>query len=204
MSTYNTTNSYRRETHPWPHYVPNDANKLILGTFPTAEKNRGAFDFYYPNPNNDFWKIIFEIAQESTSKFKINDLVTERKQILQKLRIGIGDIGKEILRQKNNSKDEGLFPLVFTDIFAILEAHPTIQKIILTSSSGCNSALAWFKQYCMLNQIDIKIKNKKLPMKSQFRLNERQIDIDIVSSTSRLSPIKGERLFAMYKQAILY
>lgn len=45
------------ERHPWPPFIPSDAKVLFLGTFPPG-KHRWSMDFYYPNPINDFWRIM--------------------------------------------------------------------------------------------------------------------------------------------------
>lgn len=45
------------ETHPLPPFTPSNARVLILGSFPPP-KARWKMDFYYPNFNNDFWRIM--------------------------------------------------------------------------------------------------------------------------------------------------
>jgi G:T/U-mismatch repair DNA glycosylase len=200
---YKTVNEYKEEPHPWPPFIPANASKLILGTFPTNESNRTAYEFFYPNPLNDFWKVLFEVAGKDLNKYVTSEPVEIRKQILSDLKLGIADIGKRILRQKNSSEDENLFPIEFTDIFSLLENHQTIAKIIITSSSGANSVLSWFQQYCTLNDINFVIKKGNLPITSRFVFNNREIVVDIISSPSRLSPIRGDRLFQMYREAIL-
>ena len=202
--SYKTLNEYKKEIHPWEPFIPTNAEKLILGTFPTAEINRGAYEFFYPNPNNDFWRLIFKVAEKDLNDYCKMEPVIIRKQILTELNLGIADIGKIILRQKNSSKDDNLFPIEYTDIFSILENHTSIKKIIITSSSGCNSVLSWFNHYCILNDMDnITIPKDKLPRKTDLYFKNRNIIIEIISSPSRSSPIKGDRLFEMYRNAIL-
>lgn len=48
--TYRMTSKIIEESLPWESYIPVNASKLIIGTFPTAGTN-GKFDFFYPNPN---------------------------------------------------------------------------------------------------------------------------------------------------------
>lgn len=202
--TYKTVNEYKEETHPWPPFIPVNADKLILGTFPTSEGNRGAYEFFYPNPNNDFWRVLFRVAGKKLDDHRNAEPVEIRKQVLTELNLGIGDIGKRILRQKESSKDESLFPIEYTDIFSILNNHPTIRKIIITSSSGGNSVLSWFHHYAVLNNQNFIIPKGKLPMKTNILFRGKNIKIEIVSSPSRLSPIKGDKLFEMYRNAIIH
>lgn len=131
---YKTLNEHAEEIHPWPPFIPPNADKLILGTFPTADRNRGAYEFFYPNPNNDFWNIIFNVANKKLSDYNSEDPVKVRKQILSVLRLGIGDMGKRVLRQKKSSNDNNLFPVEYTNVFSILEAHPQIEKIMYEAS----------------------------------------------------------------------
>ena len=203
MTKYKTLNEYKQETHPWLPFIPINADKIILGTFPTVESNRGAYEFFYPNPNNDFWKVIFKVANKELEDYKDEEPVKIRKQILSDLRMGIADMGKRILRQKESSKDDNLFPIEYTDIFSILDNNPAIKKIIITSSSGGNSVLSWFQDYCILNKFRLDFKKSNLPIETTLHYNEYEIKIEIVSSPSRLSPIKGDSLFQMYRKAIL-
>lgn len=200
---YKTLNEYKTETHPWQPYIPKNADRLILGTFPTVEGNRGAYEFFYPNPNNDFWRVLFDVAGKKLDDYKQNDPLEIRKQLLESLNLAISDIGKKILRQKDNSKDDNLFPIEYADIFSLLEIHHTIKKIILTSSSGGNSVLSWFHHYCILNGHNFVIPKGKLPRQTKLLFKTREINIEIISSPSRLSRIKGDKLVEMYRNAIL-
>lgn len=200
--SYKTLNEYKEESHPWEPFIPKNGDKLILGTFPTKVKYRGAYEFFYPNPNNDFWRVIFEVAGKKLDDFHQTEPIDARKQILSYLKLGIADIGKKVLRQKDSSKDDHLFPLEYTNIFSLLETYPTIKKIIITSSSGANSVLSWFHHYCIINGHTINIPKAKLPNMTKLLFNNLEIKIDIISSPSRLSPIKGE-LFEMYRSVIL-
>lgn len=65
---YNTINPFQIEKLPWEAFIPINANKLILGTFPTQKQNRD-FEFYYPNRNNRFWKVMAHLSNQK-EKFK--------------------------------------------------------------------------------------------------------------------------------------
>jgi G:T/U-mismatch repair DNA glycosylase len=197
---YKTLNEYKEECHLWEPFIPVNANKLILGTFPTAKNNRKAYDFFYPNPNNEFWKLIFKVNDKNLDDYKSEDPIKIRKEVLSNLNLGIADIGYRILRQRGSSKDQNLFPIEYTDIFKILDDNLKIEKIIITSSG----VLFWFHHYCELNNYTFKIPKEKLPTQTILTFKNRNIKIEIVSSPSRLSPIKGDKLIAMYRKAILF
>lgn len=200
--SYNTKINYKEESHPWVPYIPANADKLILGTFPTREKNRGAFEFFYPNPKNAFWKLIFAAADLDLKDYLNHQPVDCRKMVLEKLHLGIADMGKVICRQKENSNDENLFPLEFTDIFSLLEQYKNIRTIIVTSSTGNSNVLSWLHQYCILNGNDFDIPGGTLPKKTAFTFQNRKITVKIIPSPSPQPRIKGEKLIEMYKQAI--
>lgn len=44
------------ESHPFEPWLPGNARLLMLGTFPPAEK-RWCMPWYYPNFQNDMWRI---------------------------------------------------------------------------------------------------------------------------------------------------
>jgi hypoxanthine-DNA glycosylase len=201
LSTYKTKNSYEEETLPWKEYIPHDAVTLILGTFPT-KINLRQFEFFYPNPKNRFWKILAATAGETLKYYSGDQAIQERKHILDKLELGITDIGYKILRQKKSSLDNNLFPLEFTDIFGLLENHKTIKTIVITSSNKGNSVLSWFSSYCELNNIDIVIPKLKIPWETYIDLKNRIIKIIVVYSTSGAAGISENILIELYGKAI--
>ena len=44
------------EKHPLEPFLPAKAKLLMLGSFP-PQKKRWSMEFYYPNLNNDMWRI---------------------------------------------------------------------------------------------------------------------------------------------------
>ena len=45
------------ETHPLAPFMPEGSRILMLGTFPPA-RSRWCMDFFYPNFQNDMWRIM--------------------------------------------------------------------------------------------------------------------------------------------------
>lgn len=203
MMAYLTKSKFDIETHPWKPFIPKKADKLLLGTFPTHSRNRKTYEFFYPNPNNDFWEIIFKTAGLNPEDQQKMDPIKLRKQVLTQLGIGIADICHMIYRQRSSSNDNAIFPIEFTDIFLLLEKHPNITTLLVTSSSKNNSTLAWLHQYCYLNGSLFKIPDGKLPKTASFSFKRRTIAIKIIPSPSRLSRIKGNARLEMYKNALL-
>ncbi|MFD0767164.1 hypothetical protein ACFQZI_20080 [Mucilaginibacter lutimaris] len=202
--TYHTNASSEPEDLPWPEHIPKKADKLILGTFPTRKKNR-AFDFFYPNPSNRFWEVLSEVAGHKIKHMNDSpDTVEERKRILNKLRLGITDMGATVLRHKESSADSALFPVEFTDIFKILTENPKINTLIVTSSSDGNSVFSWLRAYCALNHINIQKPKKEdvLPWSRIIPWDVRPIKIICVCSPSKRVTRPVQELIEMYREAI--
>ena len=51
------TNNIPIETHPLQPFLPGGAEILMLGSFP-PKRERWSMDFYYPNIQNDMWRIM--------------------------------------------------------------------------------------------------------------------------------------------------
>jgi hypoxanthine-DNA glycosylase len=199
---YITESIYHEETLPWEAHIPNNADKLILGTFPTRSDLR-RYEFFYPNIRNKFWEILASLLSLSLIHFNGNEAVEERKDILDQLHLAITDIGRKILRQNESSLDNNIFPIEFTDIFSLLDENPSIQTIIITSSTKGNSVLTWFKAYCELNKVMLPTGKEKVPWETYISVNQRKIKILVIYSTSGSAVIAKDVLRKMYKEAIL-
>lgn len=188
--------------HPFKWYVPNDAKTLIIGTFPPIEK-RWSYAFFYPNIHNNLWKILSSIADLKLSLNK-ETMIEERQQILHKLKLGVTDMGGVIRRLAPDSKDESLEIIEYMEILHILDEYPSIERIILTSSSGKSSALGWFKSYLEKIKIAHVVPKGTKPLKFQIQFNKRSVDVHVLYSPSRRAAnrISFEKLTEMYKNVI--
>ena len=191
------------ETHPWSWYHPSGAETIIIGTFPPTLRN-WSYDFFYPNKNNFFWKIMAKIAGRELQSFSGEKAVDERKKILDQLMIGVSDMGKVIRRINNTSMDEDLEIIEYMDVCKILEENPSIKKIIFTSSSGKSSAIKWFKDYLSTLGIDYKIPKGSRPLKSLVNIHGRNLEVVLLYSTSprAVASISFEKLVELYTSEI--
>ena len=192
------------ETHPFKLYVPKNSKTLIIGTFPPTKRN-WSYDFFYPNKLNLFWPVMSRLADVELKYFKGSEAVEERKQILTSLSVAITDMALEISRKEGNSLDENLIVIQYMDIFKILHKNPAINKIIFTSSSGPASAAKWFLAYLKSKNIIHKFPKGLKPLRSEFRFDERIIQLSILYSPSRRAAnrISFEKLVEMYENEII-
>ncbi len=199
---YITQSTIVKETLKWESYFPSDATKLIIGTFPTEERRR-KFNFFYPNESNPFWFILSVIAEIKLVPATEKDAIVNRKHILDKLKLGITDMGVKILRHGRSSADGNIFPVEFMDIFKILDENPAIDKLILTSSSGGNSVESWLRSYCSLNNVYFPKLKGTNPKHGKLRHGTKEVNVVAVHSTSRAAAKKIDELIEMYKSEIL-
>ena len=124
-----------KEVHPFEPFVPEDAEHLILGTFPPVNwSSYGVEAWYYPSTRNQFWKILEEVYHLTFSKKK------EKGEFFSKMKIAISDVLLEVYREKNNSSDENLVDVIYNSkaLKEILVNNPII-KIYFTSQFAAKS-----------------------------------------------------------------
>jgi hypoxanthine-DNA glycosylase len=104
-------NEIEIERHPWEPFAPAGARILFLGTFPPPRR-RWAMDFYYPNPTNDFWRIMGLLFRGDTEAFYIR---AERKYRLEEIKsllveqgIALSDTAVAVRRLRANASDAHL------------------------------------------------------------------------------------------------
>ena len=99
------------EKHPLEPFLPPKAKLLILGSFPPQRK-RWSMDFYYPNLNNDMWRIVGLLFFGDKDHF-LNDTRKAfcREQIIDFLNekgIALFDTASSIRRLQDNASDKFL------------------------------------------------------------------------------------------------
>ncbi len=142
----------KKEDHPDWYYPVQGMRALILGTFPPHIRKRH-YEFYYPNSQNRFWKVMAEIANTKLSQNKGQQAVEERKRLMTQLKVGVQNIGKTILRDGVSSADNDIQITEFQDIRGIINENDSLQAILLTGYSGKKSTYGEFVKYLKENQV---------------------------------------------------
>jgi G:T/U-mismatch repair DNA glycosylase len=145
MNTYYHNNEkYIFDHHKFESEIPEGAKWLIVGTFPTLQRNI-EYDFYYSSKSNIFWRLVAEIFEYQFEYHKTELAASERKSFIRMNKIGMTDMIEACYRKQHSSQDQGIIPIKLRDVFSILDAHSTIDTVILTSRSGIISAEGLFK-----------------------------------------------------------
>lgn len=127
------------ETHPWPPFVPDGAKALVMGTFPPGS-HRWAMDFFYPNPTNDFWKLMGLIFLGSADA--LYDPASRRyhreaiEALLREHGIAMGDTGYRVRRLQGNASDKYLEIVEPVDLAALAARIPQLRAIATTGEKA--------------------------------------------------------------------
>lgn len=129
------------ERHPWAPFVPDNAKILIMGTFP-PKPNRWRMNFYYPNPTNDFWRIMGQIFYGDPlalydSEKKEFDL-SEIKVLLRREGIAMSDTGHKVRRLRDNASDKFLEIVEPVNLHGLLEDMPGCSVVATTGEKAAS------------------------------------------------------------------
>ena len=115
------------ETHPLAPFIPKNARLLLLGSFPPP-RSRWKMDFYYPNLQNDMWRIFGLIYHGDRKHFLAADGKGFReialREFLAKHGIAISDTACSVRRLQGNAADKSLDIVTTRDIAALLKQLP--------------------------------------------------------------------------------
>lgn len=123
------------EVHPFAPFFPAHARVLMCGTFP-ARPERWSMNFYYPNFQNDMWRVFGLIFFNDKDYFLDIPHKTYRlpvlKEFLTKIGVALSDTGVEIIRKKGNAADKDLHIQTPINIRQVLGELPDVTDIITT------------------------------------------------------------------------
>ena len=133
------------ETHPLPPFAPPNAKLLMLGSFPPP-RARWKMDFYYPNFQNDMWRIfglVFFADKDyfvaaGGKAFKeglIRDFLHEKG-------IAISDTAYQVVRLQGNASDKFLQIVTPLDLAALLAPMPHCDVVMTTGELATDTLLS--------------------------------------------------------------
>jgi G:T/U-mismatch repair DNA glycosylase len=191
------------EPHAFGTFAPPGAEILIIGTFPTHNRN-WAFDFFYPNKNNLFWELLGNTYNYVFQQDEGEKAVNERQAFVTRHKIALTDMLAKAIRINNSSSDNKLIPVELMQILSILEKNPSIRKIILTSRSGKISALELFKCHLLTNHVLFFESEQDKIIVGHFESFNKTYEVLVPYSPSpRVYRNREEILKEMYKTALL-
>ncbi|MFZ0330406.1 MAG: uracil-DNA glycosylase family protein [Acinetobacter bohemicus] len=182
------------ETHPLQPFLPINAKLLMLGSFPPP-KTRWKMDFYYPNYQNDMWKIFglvffqnkehfLDLANKNFKEQLIRDFLTEKG-------IAIFDTAYQIIRLKGNASDKFLQIAKPTDLAKLLQDIPQCHNVMTTGDKATDTLMLSMPEGTEKPQIG---------QSSKTYFAERDITLYRMPSSSRAYPLPVEKKAEAYAQ----
>ena len=181
------------ENHPFEPWLPSNARLLMLGTFPPASK-RWCIPWYYPNYQNDMWRIFGLIF--FGDKFHFVDVANKRyreaelKEFLREKGVAIYDTAQKVIRTKNTASDKDLQIVQPSDLDGMLRALP-LCKAVLTAGQLATKV---FSDHYGIQATP--------PMGGyvEFRFEQRKLRLYRMPSSSRAYPLALEKKAEFYKR----
>lgn len=183
------TNIIPVENHPLKPFVLPNAQVLMLGSFP-PKQIRWCMDFYYPNLQNDMWRIFGQIFFENKDFFLNDEKKFDKNRIitfLTKKGIALSDTAHSVRRLKDNASDKFLEVVEPQDINALLQQMPQCRAIVTTGQKATETLSALF--------------SSKIPIIGSFTEVEyqgRKILFYRMPSSSRAYPMPLVKKAAIY------
>lgn len=135
------------ELHPLEPFLPQNAKVLMLGSFPPPQ-NKWKMDFYYPNFQNDMWRIIGLIFFEDKDYFLTEDKKSFDKErivaFMNRKGIAMSDSAIEVQRLKDNASDLYLNIIQKRDIKKLLQQIPLCKTMVTTGDKATKTLLSTF------------------------------------------------------------
>jgi len=209
------SSTHEIERHPlWP-FLPTNAELLMLGSFPPP-KERWCMDFFYPNPQNDMWRIMGQIFFGDKTHFegqrdflngqrdflkgqrdnvqctKEGKKVFNREEIVSFCKtkgIAIFDTAQAVIRLQGNAADEHLEIVEQTDIAALLQQIPLCHDICCTGGKAAQTLAETL--HCVLPKVGEFIETS---------FAGRTIRFWRMPSSSRAYPLSLDKKAAAYRR----
>lgn len=185
-------NNKNVEQHPLEPFLPSNASLLMLGSFPPQRK-RWSMDFFYPNLQNDMWRIFGYIFFNDKEYF-----LTENKKAFDKTKlekfltekgIALYDTASAVIRLQDNASDKFLEVVEPTNIELLLKQIPKCKAIITTGQKATDVICEYFS-----------VKQPSIGGKTEFSFYDRKLSLYRMPSSSRAYPMKLEKKSELYAQ----
>ena len=132
------------ECHPLAPFLPANAKVLMLGSFPPPPE-RWTMNFYYPNFQNDMWRIFGLIFFDNKDYFVADSTKSfDEKRIRQFLTskgIALFDTAEEVIRHKGNASDQFLEIVKPVDLKELLLQIPQCNTIVTTGQKATDTLM---------------------------------------------------------------
>ena len=181
------------ETHPFEPFLPANAKLLMLGSFPPP-KTRWRMNFYYPNYQNDMWRIFGLVFFENKDYFldvaNKNFKLELLRDFLMHKGIAIFDSAHRAIRLKGNASDKFLQVQEAINIEALLARIPHCHSVMTTGDKATDTLMLALPQDTEKPQIGVS---------SSTYFADRDLTLYRMPSSSRAYPLAVEKKAVFYR-----
>lgn len=181
------------ETHPLQPFLPATAKLLMLGSFPPP-KHRWKMAFYYPNYQNDMWRIFGLIFFKDKDHFLHLPTKTFKEQQIREflIQIGVGifDTAYQVKRLQGNASDKFLEIVTPTDLSKLLVQIPLCSTIMTTGDKATDTLMQHFPE---------QVTKPMIGQSVQVNYMDRELSLYRLPSSSRAYPLALEKKAEAYK-----
>lgn len=189
-----TVEERTREVHPLTLFAPEDARLLMLGSFPPP-RERWRMDFFYPNFQNDMWRIFGLVFFGDKSHFLTDDgrafREAELRRFLTERGIAIWDTAMEVSRLQGNASDKFLEILRPIDLRKTLAMLPSCRAIAVTGQKALDT---------LLTLVSAPSPPPKTGEWTEAALDDRHFRLYRMPSSSRAYPLSVEKKAEKYRR----
>lgn len=179
------------EEHPLEPFLPSNATLLMLGSFP-PQKKRWSMDFFYPNLQNDMWRIFGFLFFNDKDHFLLPGKKAFNKdylvEFLTEKGIALYDTATAIRRLQDNASDKFLEVIEPTDIRLLLKLLPQCQAIVTTGQKATD-----------IIRSQIEVNEPSVGQSCPFEFEDRILQLYRMPSSSRAYPLALEKKAAVYR-----
>ena len=179
------------EQHPLEPFLPGNATLLMLGSFP-PQKKRWSMDFFYPNLQNDMWRIFGLIFFQDKDHFLFENKKAFDKErlivFLETKGIALYDTATSVRRLQDNASDKYLEVIEPTDIRLLLKQLPHCKAIVTTGQKATD-----------IIRSQIEVNEPSIGGSCPFEFEDRSLRLYRMPSSSRAYPLALEKKAAFYR-----
>ena len=179
------------EQHPLEPFLPSHATLLMLGSFP-PQKKRWSMDFFYPNLQNDMWRIFGLLFFNDKEHFLLLGKKAFNKDYLIKFLtekgIALYDTASVIRRLQDNASDKFLEVIEPTDIRLLLKQLPHCKAIVTTGQKATD-----------IIRSQIEVDEPSVGQSCPFEFEDRTLQLYRMPSSSRAYPLALEKKATSYR-----
>lgn len=182
------------EQHPLRPFLPSGARILMLGSFPPQRK-RWSMDYFYPNMQNDMWRIFGHIYFAEREYFVDKEhrrFDQPRLELfLEQLGVALYDTACAVVRLQDNASDKYLQVVEHTDVDALLRRLPLCHAVVTTGQKATDTLREHWA-----------VAEPKVGENVAFSFEGRPMRLWRMPSSSRAYPMKLEKKAEFYARML--